>query len=275
MRHMRITVTERLDRLLEQRIGMGDRRQNPLCAQHPSQFERTVELGSQRHPANIVAGGEDRIVLLGARIAQVARILCAALVVGEIGAFEMQPGHVRPFRIERLRTAEHLERLEQVLVRAGQRRRKDRRGAVTRRHLRRTQIGFDRAVHEIVTAGTVRMNIYESGGDPIAAGIGNQSGIPLIVTFADSRDHTAVPLHIAPARCRGTDDPSVYNRLFHRSIFFPHRGGSNIPVCIPSTHNTIKRRNRESSANKPIERHPNGLPHRRRQAEKPRSKPAP
>lgn len=75
---------------------------------------------------------------------------------------------------------------------------------MTRRHLRRTQIGFDRAVHEIVTAGAVRMNIYESGGDPIAAGIGNQSGIPLIVTFADSRDHTAVPLHIAPARCRGT-----------------------------------------------------------------------
>ena len=187
----------------------------------------------------------------------------------------MQPGHVRPFRIERLRTAEHLERLEQVLVRAGQRRRKDRRGAVTRRHLRRTQIGFDRAVHEIVTAGAVRMNIYESGGDPIAAGIGNQSGIPLIVTFADNRDHTAVPLHIAPARCRGTDDPSVYDRLFHRSIFFPHRGGSNIPVCIPSTHNTIKRRNRESSANKPTERRPDGSPHRRRQAGKPRSKPAP
>ena len=158
--------------------------------------------------------------MLAPRRYDIPLVLRALLRGGKVRPLQMQAGQIRPVVLGRLRLREQAEQLEQFLVRAGQRGRQQRRRPVGGVQPRRAEKGLPRAVHKIISAAAVDVDVDKSGGNVAVAVVGHYAAAVRALR-ADVGDDAVLEADLAVLDDpqRGDDIPLQLVLVAHRDAF--------------------------------------------------------
>ena len=201
---------------------MAYRSNDASFLQFGSKLLRAFELGSKAPAGKVRTSVKDFQIFFRTRVAQVTRVLCSGKYRVEIWTLKVHSAKSRSFGILLHCLSVCIERGKKQLVGTCQRRRIKKSRAVDGMHPCGSQIGLDRTVHEVRSAGSMRMHVDETRADIASPGIYDLGICRNILTVWSDVTYDSVSNDdIAGETLSSGDDRTVlYFQSLHLSLLF-------------------------------------------------------
>ena len=194
-------------------IGMADGRDDAPPPELRGKSRRAAPLGGKAPAGDVGRVRENLKVLLRTGIPEITGILCAGLLRGEEGPFQVHSAELGPVAAaQRTRFLVGGETGVKRLVGARERRGEEQGRPVAGMHPGRREIGFHRSVHEVRTAGAVGMDVDKAGREIGSSGIDHLVGRAL----CQGADFSVLQEDAARFNVVLQHQTGIFNQGFHR-----------------------------------------------------------